>query len=67
MTAGEAPRRTRQGSGPVSCSYCGATADAAPLGWLFETDAHRGDRYVCEQCTRTNVRAIEAKLDKEWW
>jgi hypothetical protein len=24
-------------------------------------------RWVCELCTRENVRSIEAKLEPEWW
>jgi hypothetical protein len=27
----------------------------------------RGVRMVCAECTRTNIRAIEGKLDEAWW
>jgi len=52
---------------PVSCSLCGRTAEAAPLTWLYEKDARRGAQWVCDSCARSNLRAIEAKLDQEWW
>jgi hypothetical protein len=57
------------------CSICGKVADDKtdgdpPLGWcsdLIETrDGHRL-RWVCQSCTRSYVRSIEAKLDQEWW
>jgi hypothetical protein len=37
-----------------------------PAGWSLATDP-RGLVFHCEACTRTNVRAIEGKLDEEWW
>lgn len=58
-----------------TCSICGRVADPAvdgdpPLTWcadVIETrDGHR-TRWVCGECTRRYVRAIEAKLDQEWW
>jgi hypothetical protein len=52
---------------PVTCSTCGRTADSPPLTWLFEVDPRRGALWVCDTCARTNLRAIEAKLDQEWW
>jgi len=27
----------------------------------------RGQMWLCERCTRENLRAIEAKLDEAWW
>jgi hypothetical protein len=50
------------------CAVCGATADGddVPLGW--STGVERGRRVVvCEACTRSHARSIEAKLDSEWW
>ncbi|WP_375490037.1 SGNH/GDSL hydrolase family protein [uncultured Jatrophihabitans sp.] len=56
-----------------TCSVCGRQADPQvdgdpPLAWSAEPigDAE-GTRWVCAQCTREHVRAIEAKLDPHWW
>lgn len=54
------------GAGAVSCGRCGLTADAPPLTW--STSVERGQQvYYCDRCSRDNVRAIEGKLDSEWW
>jgi hypothetical protein len=37
-----------------------------PAGWSFATGP-RGLEWLCLECTRTNVRSIEAKLPEEWW
>jgi hypothetical protein len=57
---------------PVTCQVCGRGPDPAvegsnpPLGWVL--DAERGRRrWTCPVCARDHVRAIEAKLDSEWW
>jgi hypothetical protein len=52
-----------------SCSRCGAPPDGAgelPAGWSLVTD-ERGVHLLCLECTRANVRSIEAKLPEEWW
>jgi hypothetical protein len=51
------------------CSRCGALADSGeslPPGWSLATD-ERGVALLCLECTRANVRSIEAKLPEEWW
>jgi hypothetical protein len=56
------------------CSFCGAAPDPAgadpALTWCVDkvetSDGYR-TRWVCPDCTRTHVRAIEAKLDQDWW
>jgi len=51
----------------TSCELCGRTSEQEnPLGWSTEFVDGR-TRRVCEKCTRDNVRAIEAKLEQEWW
>jgi hypothetical protein len=50
----------------VSCSWCGTTADPAPVTWTVQTSA-RGIEYLCETCTRDNVRKIEGSLPTEYW
>jgi hypothetical protein len=52
----------------VSCSFCGTTAAAPPpLTWVFEMGQRRGPVWICDRCARTHLRAIEAKLEQEWW
>lgn len=55
----------------VTCLRCGATAaDPPPLTWSTSVE-QRGDTrvvvHVCDRCSRENVRAIEGRLDQEWW
>jgi rubredoxin len=57
------------------CSMCGRVADPEedgdpPLGWcadLVETSEGQRTHWVCPSCTRKFVRAIEAKLEQQWW
>lgn len=51
----------------VSCALCGVRVDAAPLEWMTELDPRRGLLQYCPGCARENVRAVEAKLPREWW
>jgi hypothetical protein len=56
-------------AGTRACALCGALAaeDAElPAGWSLQTD-ERGVGLLCLECTRTNIRSIEAKLPEEWW
>ena len=50
----------------VTCAFCGATVEEAPLTW---TTAMEGGRlvYYCDVCSRENLRSIEGKLDSEYW
>jgi len=52
------------------CARCGGTDLSAdeglPPGWSLAT-SERGIEFVCLECTRTNIRAIEGKLPDEWW
>jgi hypothetical protein len=58
--------RDAEQEAPVVCALCGATAGSLPLGW--STSVERGRRVVhCARCSRENVRAMESKLDPEWW
>jgi hypothetical protein len=65
-------RQVREGGArPPVCQYCGAMADTdgrgLPLGWTIQTGV-RGLTYLCEVCTRSNLRSIEARLfDQEPW
>ena len=51
---------------PVTCVWCGTTADAPPVTWTMQL-GERGVEYLCERCTRDNARKIEGSLPTEWW
>ena len=57
---------TRQAAQVVTCARCGLTVEELPLSW--STSVERGRTiYYCDRCSRENVRAIEGRLDSEWW
>jgi hypothetical protein len=53
---------------PVTCDFCGTTApgEETPLTWTMSVENGRS-RVFCEHCSREHLRAIESKLDSEWW
>ncbi|WP_031082993.1 hypothetical protein [Streptomyces sp. NRRL WC-3549] len=55
------------GERPV-CVHCGRTAEGGtvPATWVCSVEDGRR-QYVCEACARTHIRAIEGRLDSEWW
>ena len=51
----------------VTCDFCGRQAeDADTLSWTTSVENGRRRAY-CEECSRAHLRAIEGKLDSEWW
>ena len=54
----------------VTCDFCGATAPDGPtdvpLTWTTAVENGR-QRMFCDRCSREHLRAIESKLDSEWW
>ena len=51
----------------VTCDFCGRQAEeAAALTWTTSVENARRRTY-CDDCSRTHLRAIEGKLDQEWW
>jgi hypothetical protein len=54
-----------------TCSFCGATADGPegglPEGWSIGVDARGRPEFLCLECARTHIRAIEGKLPEEYW
>lgn len=52
----------------VICDVCGAAAPGVepPLTWAVSMERGRVLR-SCESCTRENLRAMEGKLDREYW
>ncbi|MGW8355276.1 hypothetical protein [Streptomyces wedmorensis] len=51
---------------PVSCARCGRTADLLPVTWTCSVENGRRE-YICDECARDNLRAIEARLNPNWW
>jgi hypothetical protein len=52
-----------------TCSSCGTAAppdDTWRLTWTSGIERGRMT-WVCDRCSRENLRSIEAKLDSEWW
>jgi hypothetical protein len=59
-------QKERQGGArPPVCQYCAVIADTdgpgLPLGWTIQTGV-RGLTYLCQACTRGNLRSIESRL-----
>ncbi|HWG95426.1 MAG TPA: hypothetical protein VNU66_14525 [Mycobacteriales bacterium] len=50
----------------VTCTVCGRTEEGPPPTWSSQTSA-RGTTWLCERCTRENLRSIEGRLDEAWW
>lgn len=68
MTAAQASSsQNSSAAGPVVCNHCGTMADEPGLTWMRDVDPRRGPVWCCPQCARRNLRAIEAKLDEDYW
>ncbi|WP_408898824.1 hypothetical protein ACJ5H2_06865 [Nocardioides sp. R1-1] len=52
----------------VTCDFCGrpAGSDEPPLTWTSSVERGRLLRF-CDECSRTHLRSLEAKLATEWW
>lgn len=52
----------------TTCDFCGRheTDEANTLTWTFAVENGRPRTY-CDECSRANLRAMESKLDSEWW
>jgi hypothetical protein len=52
----------------VTCDFCGTTAegDDPPLTWSTAMERGRPKLY-CDRCSRDNLRAMEGKLDSDFW
>ena len=55
-----------QAAARTACSWCGTSVEEVPVTWTVQTGA-RGTEYLCESCTRDNVRKIEGSLPTEYW
>ena len=51
-----------------TCDFCGKQAedDATTLTWTIAVENGR-QRTFCDTCSREHLRAMESKLDSEWW
>lgn len=59
----------------IVCDFCGRIpdreagdedGDALPLTWSTAVEGGR-NKVFCAVCSRDHVRAMESKLDSEWW
>jgi hypothetical protein len=51
----------------TTCDFCGRTEPGeTPLTWSTAVENGR-TRVFCDTCSRENLRAMESKLDSEWW
>jgi len=51
---------------PATCVACGTQVDDRPVTWSLQV-SERGQTWLCERCSRDNLRSIEGKLDEAWW
>ena len=51
-----------------TCDFCGRQEadEAKTLTWSTAVENGRPKTY-CETCSRDHLRAMEGKLDSEWW
>jgi hypothetical protein len=52
----------------ATCDFCGRQEEdgAATLTWTTAVENGR-HRTFCDTCSRDHLRAMEGKLDSEWW
>ncbi|MDI6911300.1 hypothetical protein [Nocardioides sp.] len=52
----------------ITCDFCGRQEadEATTLTWSTAVENGR-KRVYCEECSRANLRAMEGKLDSEYW
>ncbi|HYN75315.1 MAG TPA: hypothetical protein VEV13_03880 [Candidatus Limnocylindria bacterium] len=50
----------------VACARCGTTVAGVPLTWSTSTERGRLS-YYCDRCSREHLRAMEGKLDADFW
>lgn len=52
----------------TTCDFCGRveTDEAKTLTWTTAVEKGRKRAY-CDECSRSNLRAMEGKLDSEFW
>ncbi len=63
--AGDLPQGGSRSSSST-CAVCGLTEDERPASWSLQV-SERGPTWLCDGCTRANLRSIEGRLDEAWW
>lgn len=55
----------------TTCHTCGRAGTdlplTPPLTWTLQITEIGRRQWLCDVCTRANVRSIEARLDESWW
>ncbi|GGP72125.1 hypothetical protein ACWDY7_21905 [Streptomyces calvus] len=51
---------------PLVCARCGRRADSFRPTWTLSVE-NGVPRHYCEKCSRDHLRAIEGRLDTQWW
>ena len=61
------PRSAYRGA-VVTCAFCGTVVESEtpPITWVSAVENGR-QRWFCDECSRKHLRAMESKLDSEWW
>ncbi|MFG2312602.1 hypothetical protein ACGFS9_28605 [Streptomyces sp. NPDC048566] len=54
------------GTGRIVCARCGTSAEGPRPTWTCSVE-NGARRYFCDECSRSNLRAIEGRLDSDWW
>jgi hypothetical protein len=63
----EHPNHRRNLGRVKTCDFCGKQApDEETLTWTTSVENKR-QRTYCDTCSREHLRAMESKLDAEWW
>ena len=52
----------------TTCAFCGKVdeGDQPPLTWTTAVEQGR-TKWFCDTCSREHLRAMESKLDSDWW
>ena len=51
-----------------TCSFCGRSPREGESTLTWTTAVENGkSRTFCDTCSREHLRAMESKLDSEWW
>jgi len=51
-----------------TCDFCGRQVETEAETLTWTTSVERGrTRLYCDACSRTHLRAMEGKLDSEFW
>lgn len=52
----------------ATCDLCGRVEADETKTLTWTTSVERGStRHYCDECSRAHLRAMEGKLDSEWW